>query len=65
MNPKMIRGASETVCRPIWTKVAKRRKLDVAHDSKLAELSLQIIIPGANGRKNLRKTFALMKSEGV
>jgi hypothetical protein len=61
----MIRGASETVRRPLETKVAKRRKLDVAHDTKRAELYLQIIIASANGRKNLIKTFALMKCEGV
>jgi ABC-type phosphate/phosphonate transport system substrate-binding protein len=62
-----LRGASETAPRPIGTKQAKRRKLDVSRDSKLAEAVSSI---AKSQLKRLeeskrRNNIALIQSEDV
>jgi hypothetical protein len=62
-----LRGTGETVSRPVGTKQAKRRQLDHARDSKLADAVSSI---AESQRKRLeesrrRNNIALMQSEDV
>jgi hypothetical protein len=62
-----LRGTGETASRPVGTKQAKRRKLDHARDSKLAEAVSYFV---ESQRKRLedskrRNNIALVQSEDV